>query len=438
MQENQNSNMNGAQNDDIYNNQAKQRYAFVIDSRGVILSPTKAEKAWYKVRHNTAKLVCVNPLTIQLLREQDNTDNSTMHVGIDPGETTGIAIVQQCRTHNKPVFKANINHRKDISKLMTDRASFRRLHRYNKRYRKPRFDNRTKQKGWIPPSIKAFNDEIFRTLNHLDKCVNMHTISVEEAAFDIRVLTDGYKLYSWQYQKSNRLDENLRKAVLLRDKYTCQLCCAQNIKLEAHHITSCRHKGEDTITNLITVCPECHAKVTGKERDYQEGFYSLTKGKHVGLAYASHIMQGKMYLRTILIKLCKTINLTDGGTTANKRIDWSVEKSHANDAIVITGLEPMTVSIYEYNIKPQRRQRKTAMDRSKPIVQGDKVYYIRRTKDKNTNRRKPKILCYVNAILSTGTSAGKYKLCDYKGNRYGPVSIKSLKKVSSYGSLSFT
>ena len=49
-------------------------------------------------------------------------------------------------------------------------------------------------------------------------------------------------------------------------------------------------------------------------------------------------MQGKTYLRESIESLYE-VELTNGGDTANKRIDWNVEKSHANDACVITNLK---------------------------------------------------------------------------------------------------
>ena len=88
-----------------------QKYAFVQDNRGVVLSPTKIEKAWYLIRHNKATLVKTEPMVIRLNRKQNNTDMSFMKVGLDPGDTTGLAIVQESHLNmskNKAVFKANI------------------------------------------------------------------------------------------------------------------------------------------------------------------------------------------------------------------------------------------------------------------------------------------------------------------------------------------
>ena len=50
------------------------------------------------------------------------------------------------------------------------------------------------------------------------------------------------------------------------------------------------------------------------------------------LNYTSHVMIGKNWLREQLSAL-GVLHLTSGGNTANKRIDWSIEKSHSNDAV---------------------------------------------------------------------------------------------------------
>ena len=174
---------------------------------------------------------------------------------------------------------------------------------------------------------------------------------------DIRRLTDG-KLYSWQYQKSNRLDENLRKATLMRDNHACKMCGAKDVRLEAHHILPKRYKGMDSLNNLITLCHSCHDKVTGKEMEYSEMLYKMIKGKNIRFDYSQRAMQGKTYLRDELSKKY-IVELTYGSDTANKRIDWNIEKSHGNDAIVITGLKvsQKDCDIKDWYIQPLRTKK---------------------------------------------------------------------------------
>jgi predicted HNH restriction endonuclease len=59
--------------------------------------------------------------------------------------------------------------------------------------------------------------------------------------------------------------ENIRKLIYLRDKFTCQECgITMNETKKAHHI---HHKipflisFDNSLSNLITLCPSCHRKI---------------------------------------------------------------------------------------------------------------------------------------------------------------------------------
>jgi hypothetical protein len=359
----------------------KTRYAFVLDADGKQLSPTKEQKAWYKVRKHQAKLVSKYPLVIQLNKVVDQKDicKDEIRCGIDDGGLhVGIAIVQKCKTKNKVLFKGTIEQRDDVKHLMVERKGYRQYHRYHKRYRKKRFNNRSssKRKGRIAPSILQKRQATIRVINKLRKWININSYWLEDVAIDIRALTDGCKPYSWQYQKSNRLDENIRKAVILRDGCKCMECGKSNCKLEVHHINPKRFNGSNTLDNLITLCQKCHQKTEGNELQYMQHFYSLlnSKGDFKNLNYASHVMIGKTWLREQLSSLGE-LHLTTGGDTANKRIDWGVEKSHSNDAICITDLKPKNINIKEWIIKPIRRQSKAKSDNVLGIKHRDLVSY---------------------------------------------------------------
>lgn len=332
--------------------------AFVLDANGTKLAPTSANKGWFLIRKGRAVLIERFPMVIQLNRIVENPICDIV-LGIDDGSKyVGVAFVQKCNAKNKVVFKGVIKHRQDVKKLMCARAGYRRLRRQEKRYRPARFSNRaaSKRKGRLPPSILQKRQAIMRLVNRIGKWIGIGGIILEDVAIDIRALSDSYKPYRWQYQQSNRLDENLRKAVILRDG-KCMVCGKKNCVLEAHHIIPKRMSGADTLLNLITLCRDCHKGVAGDELTYADKFQKIISGKSVRFDYAQHVMQGKKWLWLQLSSVAP-LCLTDGGTTANRRIDWGVEKSHSNDAVVICGLKPVAVPNKEWQIKPKRKKRK--------------------------------------------------------------------------------
>lgn len=350
----------------------KIEYCFVVDKNNRPLAPTKANKGWYLIRKGRAKLKSKYPMVIQLEKEVElnNGDESYVTCGIDDGSLhTGISIVQKCTTKNKVIFKGTIEQRQDVKHLMDMRRGYR-------RYRAARFDNRasSKRKGRLAPSIKQKKDATLRVLYQLNKWINIQEYYLEDVAIDIRAMTDGYRPYRWQYQKSNRLDENLRKATILRDNCKCQECEKTNCVLEVHHIRARRFGGADTIGNLITLCSQCHQNTEGREKEFEDRYFSKIKSKPKRFDYAMHVMQGKHYLREKISKL-GILHLTNGGETANKRIEWNIEKSHSNDAICITDSIPDTCNVKDWIIKPMRRKSKAKTDNVLGIKHRDLVEY---------------------------------------------------------------
>ncbi len=366
----------------------KTEYCFVVDKNNRSLAPTKGKKGWYLIRKGRARLKSKYPMVIQLEKEVEEDSNEESHcvVGIDDGSShVGLAIVQKCPTKNKVVFKGTMEQRQDVKHLIDIRRGYRRYHRQHKRYRQARFDNRSssKRKDRLAPSIKQKKDSILRVLYQLNQWVTIQEYYLEDVAIDIRAMTDDYKPYRWQYQKSNRLDENLRKAAILRDNCKCQECGKSNGILEVHHIRARKYRGADTIANLITLCSHCHQKTEGREKEFEDKYFAKNKLKPKRFDYAMHVMQGKNYLREKISEL-GILHLTNGGETANKRIEWKIEKSHSNDAICITDGKPDTCNMKEWSIKPMRRKSKAKTDNVLGIRHRDFVSYTYKNGETHT------------------------------------------------------
>ena len=170
-------------------------YSFVLDINDKKLAPCNINKAWYLIRKNKAILVQKIPMVIKLKKEVKET-NVEIICGVDDGsKNVGIALVQKCKTKNKPVFKGTIELRQDVVKLIEQRRGYRRYKRNHKKYRKARFNNRSssKRNGRIAPSILQKRQSTLRVINRLTKFINIKEIILEDVAIDIRALSEGKK-----------------------------------------------------------------------------------------------------------------------------------------------------------------------------------------------------------------------------------------------------
>jgi len=289
--------------------------------------PCKPAKARKLLRSGKAKVVNRCPFTIQLLWDcESNVQGVT--VGIDKGSrVTGF-----CAVGNGQLFMSGeIHHRTDIKDKMDARRSNRRNRRSRKWYRPKRFLNRSssKQSGRLPPSIKANVEEVKRAVRQIPLPIS-HLV-VEDVQVDIARLNNP-SLQGEEYQQSNRMDENLRIATLMRDGYQCTQCRRKNTRLEAHHIVWKEHGGKDTIENLITLCSPCHVKV-------HQGKLSLDVSGVSGFEdrIAQRTMQGKAYLYETFSQTAQ-LSKVFGYQTKAYRQSLNLPKRHDIDALCVATL----------------------------------------------------------------------------------------------------
>ena len=325
---------------------------YVINKNGNPLMPCKPAKARKLLRDKKAKVVNRCPFTIQLLWDcEENIQPVT--VGIDKGShVTGFSAVG----NGKILISGEIHHRTDIKDKMDNRRGNRRNRRSRKWYRPKRFNNRASSKcsGRLPPSIKANVEEVIRVVCKIP--LPMSHIIIEDVQIDIARLNDP-TLIGKSYQESNRLDENLRMATLMRDGYQCAQCKIKNVQLHAHHIIYREHGGKDTIKNLITLCKSCHDKV-------HEGTIQLNVSGVSGFndQIAMRTMQGKTYLYQILGQIA-ILSKVFGYQTSEYRHRLNLPKSHDIDALCIATLEtgeviaPNQYNFYKIRFRPRQTRR---------------------------------------------------------------------------------
>jgi 5-methylcytosine-specific restriction endonuclease McrA len=325
---------------------------FVKGKNGEYLMPCTPAKARKLLKQGKAKSIKRIPFTIQLLFACEN-EVQDITVGIDKGSSiTGFA----CICNGKVLLGGEIHHRKDIKEKMDARRGCRRARRNRKWYRKPRFSNRASSNrlGRIPPSVKANVEEVIRVIKKIPLPVK--NVEIEDVQVDIARLNNP-ELQGKDYQKSNRLDENIRIATLMRDKYKCVNCNNKTGKLHAHHVVFRSQGGKDTIDNLVALCEGCHKKI-------HEGKLKLDfKGKSNKLDVISQrSMRGKTYMYKELSKYYK-LGKVFGYETSEHRKELNLEKSHIIDAMCIATLRnkssfnPILSNVYKINFRAKQTRK---------------------------------------------------------------------------------
>lgn len=297
---------------------------FVKNKRNHPLIPCKPQKARLLLKQGKAKIISYKPFTIQLLHATGETVQP-LKIGIDAGaKYVGFAIT----SGNKVFGKGIIELRDDVSKLLTVRRIYRRSRRNRKtRYRKPRFENRGRSAGWLPPSIQSRVDNTIHWINRFAGVLPAPRITVEVGKFDVAKLRNP-NIHGEEYQQGDAFGFwNSRYYVFARDKYTCQICRKKGGVLQTHHVIQRRDGGTDRADNLVTVHVGCHD-------DFHQGRIQHTFRKpklHRETAFMN-ILRRQIFRRLD----CK---ITYGSYTKIARDALALDKSHYNDAIAITGIQ---------------------------------------------------------------------------------------------------
>jgi hypothetical protein len=196
---------------------------FVLDTNKHPLNPVHPGLARRLLSRGQAAVFRRYPFTIILKREVVNPQVEPLRLKIDPGSnTTGLAIVNDHT--GKVVWAAELSHRgQTIKKALDARRALRRSRRQrHTRYRKPRFANRVRPKGWLPPSIRSRLANILTWVRRLVRLSPIAAISQELVRFDTQRLRDA-SIAGVEYQQGTLAGYELREYLL--EQAVCILQC---------------------------------------------------------------------------------------------------------------------------------------------------------------------------------------------------------------------
>ncbi|MDZ8066991.1 MAG: RNA-guided endonuclease IscB [Nostoc sp. DedQUE08] len=234
-------------------------YVFVLDKNKQPLDLCHPARARELLKHRRAVIYKRYPFTIILKgRELENSTAHPHRLKIDPGsKVTGVAIVQECAGRVVGAFE--IHHRgQQVKNALESRRALRRGRRLRKtRYRKPRFLNRRRRKGWLPPSLESRVANIETWVRRLRKLCPITAISQELVRFDLQQLQNP-EITGVEYQQGELFGFEVREYLLQKWGRKCAYCGVENLPFEIEHIHPKSKGGSDRVSNLTIACHDCN------------------------------------------------------------------------------------------------------------------------------------------------------------------------------------
>ncbi len=328
---------------------------FVLDKHKKPLMPCSEKRARQMLERKRAVIHRMEPFTIRLKdRTAEESKIQPLRLKLDPGSrVTGMAALDESiPEHGKVIFIGEIHHKKGIKQRLDSRRALRSGRRGRKtRYRKPRFLNRVKPKGWLPPSLEARVNQTMNAVAKLRKLLPITAISTEHVKFDTQLMQNP-DMSGIEYQQGELMGYEVREYLLEKWKRKCAYCGKENVPLEVEHIIPRARGGSDRISNLAIACTKCNQK-KGTKTAEEFGYPEVQKQAKKPLRDAAMMNATRWKLFERLKETGLPVECGTGARTKKQRIEHGLPKTHYYDACCVGAstpdkltIEPRYVSIW--------------------------------------------------------------------------------------------
>jgi len=320
------------------------QYVFILDKNKQPLDPCHPARARQLLREKRATVFRRYPFTI-LLKDRE-LEESVVHahqIKLDPGSrTTGIALVRA--GDNKVLGAGELTHRGlAIKAAMDDRRAVRRGRRNRKcRYRPPRFDNRRRRDGWLPPSLESRVANLQTWVRRLAWSAPVESISMELVKFDTQALQNP-EISGVEYQQGELMGDEIREYLLEKWGRKCAYCGRTGVPLEVEHIVPKSRGGSNRVSNLTLSCHKCNQEkgsLTAAEFGHPE--IQAAAWQTLKDAAAVNITRWELWRR--LSETGLPVHCGTGGRTKYNRTRFGLPKAHWIDAACVGEMENLYVS----------------------------------------------------------------------------------------------
>ena len=322
---------------------------FVLDQHHQPLMPCTEKRARLLLTRKRAVVHRQTPFVIRLTdRHIETSKVQPVALKLDPGsQTTGIALVRVEETDEGEVHHAvqlaEVVHRGDaVHTALGKRAGYRRRRRStNLRYRAPRFLNRRRPSGWLPPSLLSRVGNVLTWATRLKLWAPLTRIEVEQVQFDTQAIQTP-EIDGTEYQRGTLFGWELRSYLLVKYGYRCAYCGKQGVPFEIDHICPKSRGGSDRASNLALACHACN-QCKGNKTAAEFGHAEVEEQAQAPLKDAAAVNSTRLRLVEELRVLGVPIGLWTGGRTRWNRDRFGIEKAHCLDALCVGELAGVSV-----------------------------------------------------------------------------------------------
>lgn len=354
---------------------------FVLDTKKIPQNPITPTETRLLLKNKRAAIFKRYPFTI-ILKNQGIETPDNYRLKIDPGsKTSGIAILAES---GEVIFAANLEHHgHKIKKDLESRRALRMGRRSRKtRYREPRFNNRKRPKGWLPPSLKHRVYNIETWVRRLRKICNITAISMELNRFDTQKM-ENPEISGVEYQQGDLAGYNVREYLLEKWGRKCAYCDEKDVPLEVEHIVPKSRGGSDRISNLTLACNKCNIKKGNKPveiflKNKPDVLKRILAQAKRPLKDAAAVNTTRWDLYNSLKKLDMPIEVGSGALTKFNRCTKKLPKDHWIDAACVGKSTPDEV-FWDSNFSILNI--KSVGHGSRKMCQTDKYGFRRKNKD---------------------------------------------------------
>lgn len=381
---------------------------YVKNKDGNPLMPCSPTKARHLLQGGKA-IILMRELPIIQLNYLSEAKTQEVTLGIDPGyKFVGYSAISE----RQEIIAGQIELRTDISKLLKKKRMYRQGRRNKLWYRPPRFDNRAKDKGWIPPSFQHKKESILRLIVKLKEMLPIKDIIIEVAKFDTQKMQDP-EISGIEYQEGELQGYEVREYLLEKWKRKCAYCGNKTGRLEIDHIIPKAKGGTDKVSNLVLACLKCNQK-KGNRTATEFGHPEIQKK-------AKESLKATAFMNVLRWQLVNELDCgwTYGYITRWRKDKLGLSKSHANDAFVIAGGDKQ-IRIAPYEGKQLRRNNRCLQINRKGFKPS-----IRRTR----YEYQPGDLIRYNGSIWRSKGVGSYGKIIYLVNKEGEKIQVNSKKV---------